>query len=98
MTGGRREAYAFHGPGHTCRIDDEGLTVESSSGRSQTPAPPFKDSIAAEHEAFLHSIREGVEAPHAIAAVAPSLLLCELIERGYCGPVSAPATGPRSPS
>lgn len=92
--GGRREAYAFHGPGHTCRIDDEGLTVESSSGRSQTPAPPFKDSIAAEHEAFLHSIREGVEAPHAIAAVAPSLLLCELIERGYCGPVSAPATGP----
>jgi phosphoglycerate dehydrogenase-like enzyme/predicted dehydrogenase len=99
--GARREEYVFHGLGETCRIDDDGLVIEKGSSRVRTPSPSG-DDIAAEHEAFLQSIRGGAEPPHSIAAIAPSLFLCELIERGFSGPVRLPDVqamrppGPRS--
>lgn len=88
--GARFEQYVFHGLGQTCRIDDDGLIIDNSSGRARTPSRPMQESIVAEHEAFLQSIRGGVDPPHSIAAIAPSLFLCELIERGFSGPVQLP--------
>jgi len=88
--GARFEQYVFHGLGQTCRIDDGGLTVEDGSRRAHTPSPPMQDSIVAEHEIFLRAIHGGVEPPHRIAAIAPSLFLGELIERGFSGPVLLP--------
>ncbi len=95
--GARLEEYVFHGLGQTCRIDDEGLLIENSSGRARMPKRPSNDSIVAEHDAFLQSIRNGVEPPHSIAAIAPSLFLCELIERGFSGPVHLPDAEPIRP-
>lgn len=94
--GARREEYVFHGLGETWRIDDDGLVIEKGSSRVRTPSPSG-DDIAAEHDAFLQSIRSGAEPPHSIAAIAPSLFLCELIERGFSGPVRLPETEPLRP-
>jgi phosphoglycerate dehydrogenase-like enzyme/predicted dehydrogenase len=94
--GVRREEYVFHGLGETCRIDDAGLVIEQGPNRPRTVSPAKDDGIAAEHDAFLESIRSGVEPVHSISAIAPSLFLCELIERGFSGPVRCPDTQARS--
>jgi phosphoglycerate dehydrogenase-like enzyme/predicted dehydrogenase len=73
--GERREAYAFHAPGETCRIDDDGRN------------PDFTGSFDAEHSAFLDAIEQGAEPLNSLAALAPSLKLAELIEAGFNGPI-----------
>ncbi len=88
--GARREEYVFHGLGETCRIDDGGLLVEKGLSRVRKSSRPAEDSFVAEHEAFLQAVRSGVEPSHSIARIAPSLFLCELIERGFSGPVRLP--------
>lgn len=95
--GARREAYTFHGPGQTCRIDEAGFVLDNSAGRTHTPPRPLEESIAAEHDAFLQAIRSGIEPPHAISNIAPSLFLCELIEQGFSGPVELPDDEPVRP-
>jgi len=50
------------------------------------------DGFAAEHDAFLQAIRGATEPPHSLAAIAPSLFLAELIERGFSGRVQLPQT------
>jgi phosphoglycerate dehydrogenase-like enzyme/predicted dehydrogenase len=92
--GARREEYAFHGLGETFRIDDDGLTIEKNSSRVRTLSPSVGDGIAAEHDAFLRAIRSGTEPLHSIAEIAPSLFLCELIERGFSGRVCLPDAAP----
>jgi phosphoglycerate dehydrogenase-like enzyme/predicted dehydrogenase len=91
--GARREEYAFHGLGESCRIDDAGMLYEKGYSRVQAPARSRSDSIAAEHDAFLQAIRGGGEPVHALASIAPSLFLCELIERGFSGAVHLPEAG-----
>jgi phosphoglycerate dehydrogenase-like enzyme/predicted dehydrogenase len=100
--GERREAYAFHAQGESCRLDDEGLRVASGGTSSLEPPPPFADSFEAEHAAFVDAIDQGVEPAHSLAALAPSLKLAELIEAGFTGRVPWPersqvriAPGPR---
>lgn len=88
--GSRREEYAFHGLGETCRIDDFGLSVEKDNAVTKTAFPPIGDGIAAEHEMFLQAIRSGIEPIHSIAAIAPSMFLAELIEAGFSGRVELP--------
>jgi phosphoglycerate dehydrogenase-like enzyme/predicted dehydrogenase len=90
--GTRREEYVFHGPGETCRIDDAGLVIDQGPNRRQTLSRSTDDGVAAEHEAFLQAIRTGAEPLHSISSIAPSLFLCELIERGFSGPVRSPET------
>jgi phosphoglycerate dehydrogenase-like enzyme/predicted dehydrogenase len=88
--GARREEYVFHAPGETISIDAAGLVVSGNGSTKRTPFEAIGDGFAAEHEAFLHSIRGAGEAIHSIAALAPSLYLAELIERGFCGQVRLP--------
>jgi phosphoglycerate dehydrogenase-like enzyme/predicted dehydrogenase len=78
--GERREEYAFHGVGETHRVAETGLAHES---------------FAAEHDAFLDAVRSGTAPPHALAALAPSLLLAELIESGHNGAVRLPVESPK---
>lgn len=89
--GARREEYAFHAPGETCRIDDLGLAVEKAGQSVRTAAAGRDDGIDAEHAAFLHAIRSGIEPVHAIESLAPAIFLGELIERGFTGTVRLPA-------
>jgi phosphoglycerate dehydrogenase-like enzyme/predicted dehydrogenase len=70
--GERREAYAFHAPGESCRIDDD-------------PEEDFANSFDAEHAAFLDAIEERVEPINSLSTLAPSLKLAELIEAGFSG-------------
>jgi phosphoglycerate dehydrogenase-like enzyme/predicted dehydrogenase len=77
--GERREAYAFHAPGLSLRIDEE---------------PAVGDSFEAEHAAFLDAIEQGAEPLNSLAALAPSLKLAELIEQGYSGRIEEPAPSP----
>jgi phosphoglycerate dehydrogenase-like enzyme/predicted dehydrogenase len=90
--GARREEYAFHGFGETYRIDDMGIVVEKNNTITKTAFPAIGDGIVAEHEAFLQSIRSGIEPLHSIAAIAPSMFLAELIESGFSGRVQPPQT------
>ena len=76
--GERREAYAFHAPGESCRIDDDGLPTD------------FDDSFDAEHAAFLDAIEQRAEPLNSLAALAPSLKLAELIEAGFSGRIEWP--------
>jgi phosphoglycerate dehydrogenase-like enzyme len=56
------------------------------------------DGYAAEHDAFFQSIRSGAEPPHSLAAIAPSMFLAELIEKGFNGRVQLPQTQLRAAS
>jgi phosphoglycerate dehydrogenase-like enzyme/predicted dehydrogenase len=76
--GERREAYAFHAPGQTCRIGDAGLPTD------------FEDSFDAEHAAFLDAFDQGAEPLNSLAALAPALRLAELIEAGFSGRLDWP--------
>ncbi|HEY7958920.1 MAG TPA: NAD(P)-dependent oxidoreductase [Sphingomicrobium sp.] len=88
--GGRREEYAFHAPGETWRITEGGLTIEKDGTHCFADLPAAGDGFAAEHEAFLDAVKTGLQPCHAIAALAPSLFLAELIEAGHHGPVRPP--------
>lgn len=94
--GARREAYVFHAPDETCSVTAAGLTVERRGQPPTTTVLALEgDGIAAEHDAFLQAIRTGAEPPHSLAAIAPSLLVAELIEDGFSGPVQLPPSVPR---
>ena len=94
--GSRREEYVFHAPDETCSVTGAGLTVERRGQLPTTTALVMEgDGIAAEHDAFLQAIRSGVEPPHSLAAIAPSLFVAELIENGFSGPVQLPRSEPR---
>jgi phosphoglycerate dehydrogenase-like enzyme/predicted dehydrogenase len=88
--GARREEYVFHGVAETYRIDEDSLTVEKDGTSTRTPIASLGDGVGAEHEAFLQAIRSGVAPLHSICAIAPSVFLAELIERGFSGPVEIP--------
>ena len=88
--GERREAYAFHAPGESCRIDDEGLHIAASGTTTVTPLPGVCDGFEAEHAAFLDAIRQGADPIHSLSALAPSLKLAELIEAGFSGRIDWP--------
>jgi phosphoglycerate dehydrogenase-like enzyme/predicted dehydrogenase len=88
--GSRREEYVFHGLGETCSVTGTALTVEKNNSSVTTPLDSLGDGFAAEHQSFLQAIRSSEEPPHGIAAIAPSLFLGELIERGFSGRVQLP--------
>lgn len=93
--GSRREEYVFHGLGETCTVTGAGLTIHTGntlvhSEISSTGPAALSDSIAAEHDAFVHAIRSGIQPRHSIDAIAPSLFLADLIERGFSGRVQLP--------
>ncbi|MDE1150321.1 MAG: NAD(P)-dependent oxidoreductase [Azospirillaceae bacterium] len=90
--GFRREDYAFHAAGVSCAVTETALTVRMDGRPLTTAFPGGMTSFALEHDAFLEAIRTGTEPPHGLAALVPSLHLCELIERGHVGPVSPPRT------
>jgi phosphoglycerate dehydrogenase-like enzyme/predicted dehydrogenase len=101
--GARREEYVFHAAAETCTVTDAGVTVHRDEGKSQIlRASPdhslFRESLAAEHDAFLVAIRGGDPPPHSLAAIAPSLFLGELIETGYRGPVTLPEASRSQPT
>ena len=89
--GERREAYAFHAPGETCRIDDDGLRIAAGGDPSFIPLPALGDGFEAEHAAFLDAIEQAAEPIHGLAALAPALRLAELIEAGFSGRIDWPA-------
>lgn len=89
--GARREEYVFHAPGEAWRVGETGLTFERDGAQTFVGLAAAGDGFAAEHEAFLNSIKTGVPPRHSIAALAPSLFLAELIESGHHGPVRLPA-------
>jgi phosphoglycerate dehydrogenase-like enzyme/predicted dehydrogenase len=90
--GARHEEYVFHGVAETCRVTETSLVVERDNVASNMPLKSLGDGVAAEHSAFLRAIHTGEEPVHSIAAIAPSLWLAELIERGFSGRVEIPAT------
>jgi phosphoglycerate dehydrogenase-like enzyme/predicted dehydrogenase len=91
--GSRREEYVFHAPDETCSVTAAGVTVERKGHPVTTLTLPMQgDGYAAEHEAFLLAIRSGIEPLHSLAAIAPSVLLAELIESGFTGRVQLPLT------
>jgi phosphoglycerate dehydrogenase-like enzyme/predicted dehydrogenase len=90
-SGSRREEYVFHGPDESCRIGETGLTIERKGRPSTVVALPLLgDGFAEEHDAFLQAVRLGRDPPHGLAAVAPSMFVAELIERGFNGRVELP--------
>jgi phosphoglycerate dehydrogenase-like enzyme/predicted dehydrogenase len=88
--GERRETYAFHAPGETCRIDDGGLRIAGPDGASEIAQPLSGDGFEGEHEAFLDAIERGAEPSNSLSALAPSLRLAELIEAGFSGRIDWP--------
>jgi phosphoglycerate dehydrogenase-like enzyme/predicted dehydrogenase len=88
--GARREEYVFHRPGETCTVTDAGLQIARDNTLRALALPTIGDGVSAEHEAFLQAIRSGAEPAHSIEALAPSLFVAELIERGFSGPVQLP--------
>ncbi|ASG24096.1 NAD(P)-dependent oxidoreductase [Nitrospirillum viridazoti] len=85
--GCRREDYAFHAAGESCAVTETALTVQTDGRPLTTAFPGGMTSFALEHDAFLDAIRTGTEPPHSLAALVPSLHLCDLIERGHIGAV-----------
>jgi phosphoglycerate dehydrogenase-like enzyme/predicted dehydrogenase len=92
--GARCESYRFHAPGESWRLTDEGLTVDRDGRRSHLGCPLAGDGFDAEHDAFIAAVASGRPPRHAIAELAPSLFLAELIESGHRGPVRLPAARP----
>ncbi len=92
--GSRREEYVFHGFGETYSVAGTGLTIEKDGAAEIIPFPSIGDGFAAEHDSFLYAIRSGVEPPHSITTIAPSLFLAELIEDGFSGRVQLPQIAP----
>lgn len=91
QAGSRREEYAFHAPGESCSVTGKGLTIERMGHSTISLALPLQgDGYAAEHDAFLQSIRSGGDPLHSLAAIAPTLFLAELIENGFSGRVQLP--------
>jgi phosphoglycerate dehydrogenase-like enzyme len=91
--GSRREEYVFHAPDETCSVAANGLTIERKGHAATSLALPMQgDGYADEHAAFLLAIRSGAEPRHSLAAIAPSLLVAELIESGFSGRVQLPPT------
>ena len=88
--GARREEYVFHGVAETYTVDEDSLTVQKDGISTRTPFASLGDGVAAEHDAFLQSIRSGAPPIHSICAIAPSLFLAELIENGFSGRVELP--------
>ncbi len=89
--GSRREEYIFHAPDETCSVTGTGLKIERRGHATTTLALPLQgDGYMAEHVSFFDAIRCGVEPPHSLAAIAPSLFLAELIENGFSGAVQLP--------
>jgi phosphoglycerate dehydrogenase-like enzyme/predicted dehydrogenase len=89
--GSRREEYVFHAAAETYTVSDAGLAVVRAGGEVQSVAfPAIGAGIAEEHAAFVQSITGHASAPHALAAIVPSLFLCELIEAGFTGEVRLP--------
>lgn len=88
--GERRESYAFHAPGETCRVDDGGLHI-STGGTVDIAFPPLTDGFHEEHAAFLDAVEHGGEPVNSLAALAPALKLAELIEAGFSGALAKPA-------
>jgi len=88
--GARREQYVFHRPAETFTVTDEALIHEKDGIATHTPQRSVGDGVAAEHAAFLDCIRSGTPARHAVAELAPSLFVAELIESGYEGRVVLP--------
>jgi predicted dehydrogenase len=83
--GERREAYEFHAAGESCRVDGEGLRIASGGTSAPVATAPAEHSFEAEHAAFLDAIEQGWEPPNSLYALAPSLMLAELIEQGFNG-------------
>jgi phosphoglycerate dehydrogenase-like enzyme/predicted dehydrogenase len=95
--GSRREEYVFHAADETCKATGTGLTIERRGQPVTTTELAMEgDGIAAEHDSFLQAIRSGVEPPHSLAAIAPSLFVAELIENGFSGRVQLPQTQSRT--
>lgn len=94
--GARREEYVFHALGETYTVTDAGLTVARGETLQHVALPAIGAGLLPEHEAFLEAIASGVQAPHSLGALAPSLFLCELIESGFCGEVRLPGLQPSS--
>jgi phosphoglycerate dehydrogenase-like enzyme/predicted dehydrogenase len=92
--GERREAYAFHAPGETCRIEDDGLRIAAGGAPTHVAAPPFAASFDAEHAAFVEAIEQSCEPLHSLAVLAPSLRIAELIEAGFNGRIDGPSPSP----
>ena len=90
--GERLERYAFHAPGTTFTIDEDGLAIASQGAVSKLGLWPQGDGFEAEHRAFLAAIESGVEPVNGIAALAPSLFLSERIEEGFSGKIEFPKT------
>ena len=86
----RREEYVFHAPGESYTIADAGITIAKHNTSNRSELPLIGDGFDAEHEAFLQAIRSGQQPRHAIAAIAPSLYVAELIEQGFSGVVRVP--------
>jgi phosphoglycerate dehydrogenase-like enzyme/predicted dehydrogenase len=96
QAGARREEYIFHAPGQSCQVREENIVVEKVGKVSTTRFRDHRDGLRAEHDAFLRAIRDGGEPVHSLAALAPSLFLCERIEEGYSGRLQLPAPQPRA--
>jgi phosphoglycerate dehydrogenase-like enzyme/predicted dehydrogenase len=90
QAGSRREQYVFHRPGESFTVTDDALIHEKDGVATQSAMRSLGDGIAGEHAAFLHSIRSGEPAPHALVELAPSLYIAELIEAGHEGRVELP--------
>ncbi len=91
----RHEAYRFHGLGETITIDDPAAARPPNGTAKNFEAGD--DGFFAEHLAFIEAIRTGRQPLHALALLAPSLFLAELIENGFSGHVQLPKAKPLPP-
>jgi phosphoglycerate dehydrogenase-like enzyme/predicted dehydrogenase len=88
--GARREEYILHAAGETCTLSETEFRLDRDGRSERRRFAGGHTSFAAEHAAFLDGVRTGVAPPHSLVDLAQSLFLCELIERGFSGPVVLP--------
>src|SRR5258708_8077149 len=88
--GSRREEYAFHGPGETCRITEPGLQIEKGGAISKAVFPLTGDGFAAEHDEFLQAIRARRQPRHRIPPPSPPLFPAPLIHNAPTRPPHTP--------